>query len=175
MHGKRNPELVHDFIGTDLEDDTVLRHGAAKEQMFRDMLLAADVNQYRMPGLLDFLERHKELPKAVGSNAEPANIEFVLDRFGLRRFFSVTVDGFEVQRPKPFPDIYLKAAERLGIAPGKCIVFEDSPPGVEAALSAGMRVVGVETTPTAFHGVELRIKDYLDPQLEPWLESQTSK
>jgi beta-phosphoglucomutase-like phosphatase (HAD superfamily) len=78
----------------------------------------------------------------------------------------------QVQRPKPFPDIYLNAARQLGIAPANCVVFEDSPTGVEAARAAGMRIVGVETTPTDFQGIHLRIHDFLDPQLEPWLAAQ---
>jgi HAD superfamily hydrolase (TIGR01509 family) len=59
-----------------------------------------------------------------------------------RLIFCVTFDGAQVARPKPAPDIYLMAAGSLHIAPGNCIVFEDSIPGVKAALLAGMRVVG---------------------------------
>ncbi len=172
MHGRRNSELVRDMIGDHLADDVVFEHGAAKERLFRDMLLKAELNGYRVPGVAEFLERHRDLPKAVGSNAEPANIDFVLDRFGLRQYFPVTIDGSQVSRPKPFPDIYLRAAERLETEPENCIVFEDSPTGVEAGLAAGMRVVGVETTPTEFIGVDLRIKDFRDPQLEPWLNAR---
>src|SRR5579875_1850322 len=172
MHGRRNSELVRDLLGNHLADDVVFEHGAAKERLFRDLLLKAELDGYRVPGVAEFLERHCDIPKAVGSNAEPANIRFVLDRFGLEQYFPVTIDGSQVSRPKPFPDIYLKAAERLGAEPRDCIVFEDSPTGVEAGLAAGMRVVGVETTPTDFRGIDLRIKDFLDPQLEPWLARQ---
>ena len=105
----------------------------------------------------------------MGSNAEPQNIEFVLERFGLKKFFPITVDGMQVSRPKPFPDIYLEAARRLKAEPKNCIVFEDSPTGVTAGRAAGMLVVGVETTPTEFQGIALKIKDFLDPALEPWL------
>jgi beta-phosphoglucomutase len=173
MHGKRNSELVRDMIGAELPDDVVFRHGAEKERLFREMLQQEDLSAYQIPGLLEFLERHRDVPKAVGSNAEPQNIEFVLERLGLRPYFAVKVDGMQVSRPKPFPDIYLEAARRLGVAPGNCIVFEDSPTGVEAGLAAGMRVVGVETTPTEFHGIQLRIQDFTDPALEPWLQAQT--
>jgi HAD superfamily hydrolase (TIGR01509 family) len=155
-----------------LPEAVIFEHGAAKERLFRQMLTASDVSQYRVPGLLEFLQRHPEMPKAVGSNAELANIDFVLDRFNLRPFFSVIVNGMQVQRPKPFPDIYLNAARQLGLAPANCVVFEDSPTGVEAAQAAGMRIVGVETIPTEFHAVDLHIQDFLDPQLEPWLAAQ---
>lgn len=173
MHGKRNSELVRDLLGKDLADDAVFEHGAAKERLYRAMLLMGDLNKYRVPGIVEFLERHKEVPKAIGSNAEPANIEFVLDRFGLRSYFQVIVHGQEVKRPKPFPDVYLKAAEQLHAGPRNCIVFEDSPTGVEAARAAGMRIVAVETTPAEFHGIDLQIQDFLDPQLEPWLTAQS--
>lgn len=170
MHGKRNSELVRDLIDADLPEDVIFRHGADKEQLFRDMLLERELSHAQIPGLIEFLERHRGEPMAIGSNAEPENIEFILERLGLRPYFSVAVNGMQVERPKPFPDIYLEAAKRLGVEPKHCIVFEDSPTGVEAGRAAGMRVVGVETTPTHFQGIDLRIKDFLDPALEPWLQ-----
>lgn len=172
MHGKRNSELVNDLIGDTLTEEVVFAHGAEKERVFRELMLERGIDEYRIPGLPEFLERHKNLPMAIGSNAEPANIDFTLDQFGLRPYFKVAVNGHMVDRPKPFPDIYLKAAELLGLTPHECIVFEDSPPGAQAGLAAGMRVVGVETTPTTFEGVSLCIKDFSDPRLETWLAQQ---
>ena len=172
MHGKRNAELVADLIAGDLSDEAVFQHGAAKEQLWREMMLATGIEQYRVRGLDAFLERYKHVPKAIGTNAEPANIEFVLEQFGLRQYFAVTVDGQQVNRPKPFPDIYLKCAAKLGFSPRNCIVFEDSPTGIEAGRAAGMRLVGVETTPTEFTGVDLHIQDFQSPELESWLGSQ---
>jgi beta-phosphoglucomutase len=125
MHGKRNSELVNDLIGGNLTEEIVFAHGAEKERVFREMMLKEGIEQYRIPGLPEFLERHKDLPMAIGTNAEPANIDFVLDEFDLRRYFKVAVNGQQVDRPKPFPDIYLKAAELLGLEPRDCIVFED--------------------------------------------------
>jgi beta-phosphoglucomutase len=175
MHGKRNAELVRDLIGPDVSEEEAFEHGAAKERLFRSMMLEEGTEQYRVPGLSEFLKKYRQVPKAVGSNAEPANIQFVLEKLGLRPFFQVIVDGHQVKRPKPFPDIYLEAAARLKTNPEDCVVFEDSPTGVEAARAAGMQVVGVETTPTQFHGVDLHIKDFLDPRLDPWLEAETAK
>jgi beta-phosphoglucomutase len=172
MHGKRNSELVRDLIDPNLPEDVVFNHGAAKEQLFREMTIEHGLSQYAIPGIEEFLERHRDLPKAVASNAEPQNIDFVLDRFNLRPYFKIAVNGMQVARPKPFPDVFLEAARQLNTAPENCIVFEDSPTGVTAARAAGMRVVGVETTPTVFEGIELRIKDFLDPALEPWISGQ---
>jgi beta-phosphoglucomutase len=175
MHGKRNSELVRDLIGADLPEAVVFEHAAAKERLFREMILEADLSRFQIPGLIEFLERHREVPMAVGSNAEPQNIDFVLDRFNLRGFFPVTVDGSQVARPKPFPDIYLRAASLLKVKPVNCIVFEDSPTGVGAGVAAGMRVVGVETTPTAFEGIAYQVKDFLDAGLEEWLRKQRAE
>jgi beta-phosphoglucomutase len=172
MHGKRNSELVHDLISDNLTEEIVFAHGAEKERVFREMMMEEGIEAYRVPGLPEFLERHKNLPMAIGSNAEPANIDFILDKFGLRPYFKVAVNGQQVDRPKPFPDIYLKAAELLALEPRDCIVFEDSPTGAHAGIAAGMRVVGVATTPTNFQGVSLCIKDFNDPKLEPWLARQ---
>jgi beta-phosphoglucomutase len=169
MHGKRNAELVDDLIGSNLPEGVVFQHGAAKEQLWRDMIIREGIEKYRIPGLIEFLEKFPKVPKAVASNAEPQNIDFVLDRYHLRNYFRVAVNGFEVARPKPFPDIYLEAAHRLGVKPQNCIVFEDSPTGLAAGLQAGMRVVGLETTSTELEGAILQIKDFTDPKLDRWL------
>jgi beta-phosphoglucomutase len=173
MHGKRNPELVRELIADNLPEDVVFEHGAAKERLFRE-LMASEVERYRIAGVTEFLERYRDVPKAIGSNAERANIDFTLDRFGLRPYFEVVVDGTEVERPKPFPDIYLLAAKKLNLGPEQCIVFEDSPVGAQAGVAAGMRTVGVETIPTTFQGVDLVIRNFQDPRLESWLTGQTS-
>ena len=88
MHGKRYSEPVREKIGADLADDEIFRHGAEKERLFREMLLREDLSKHSIPGLIEFLERHADIPKAVGSNAEPQNIEFVLERFGLKEVLS---------------------------------------------------------------------------------------
>ncbi len=172
MHGKRNAELVEDLIGSGLDDEVVFRHGAAKEQLWRDMVLRNGIEEYRIPGLVEFLERHEDVPKAVASNAEPQNIDFVLDHYNLRRFFRVAVNGLEVSRPKPFPDVYLEAARRLGADPRDCVVFEDSPTGLQAGIEAGMKVVGIETTSTELGGAAIQVKGFLDPRLERWLTEE---
>src|ERR1700681_4668907 len=145
MHGRRNDEIVRDFVGDEVDLDTIVAHGAAKERLFRD-LLRADLRQYLVPGIEEWLEHISCARIALATNAERANIDFVLDGVaGLRRYFDVIVDGSEVVRPKPAPDVYLRAAELLNIPPRNCVVFEDSPVGVAAARTAGMRVVGVVT------------------------------
>jgi beta-phosphoglucomutase-like phosphatase (HAD superfamily) len=80
-----------------------------------------------------------------------------------------------VARPKPAPDVYLQAARALGIPPRHCIVFEDSPVGVESARAAGMRVVGILTHPSALDDIQFAVSDFMDPNLERWLSEQRAE
>lgn len=78
------------------------------------------------------------------------------------RVFAAIISGDDVTRGKPAPDIFLKAAEQIGLPPEECVVFEDAPAGVEAACSAGMRVIGVLTThkPHYLRRADLLIEDF---------------
>ena len=90
--------------------------------------------------LLDFLaERH--IPMAVASSTNLAGTRAHLDASRILDYFQVVVGGDMIVNGKPHPDIFLKAAELLGVAPEDCIVVEDSPAGIQAAVSAGMTAV----------------------------------
>jgi HAD superfamily hydrolase (TIGR01509 family) len=84
-----------------------------------------------------------DLPLAVASNSRLHNVESSLRRAGLTERVAGNIFCAEmVPSPKPAPDVYLLAAERMGVAPGHCLVVEDSPTGVLAARTAGMQVIG---------------------------------
>jgi beta-phosphoglucomutase-like phosphatase (HAD superfamily) len=184
ISGKRNDEVVRDFFGANLTDEEIAAHGRAKEALYRSLMgdsLAAAI----LPGIETFLGRHfgrssaadasrhrGNLKTALVTNAESANVNFVLDGTGLRRYFDAVVTGDDVQLPKPHPDIYLRAAELLRVTPAKCVVFEDSPTGVAAALAAGMRVVGVATSEADLAGASWMVADFTEPSLEAWLETE---
>jgi HAD superfamily hydrolase (TIGR01509 family) len=120
-------------------------------------------------GIHQFLTAHSDVPMAVATNAESANVHFVLENSSLAPFFRVVVDGSQVTQPKPHPEVFLTAARILGHSPADCVIFEDSLTGVTAARAAGAKVVGVATTLTDLPGVDLMIRDFLDSKLEPWL------
>src|SRR5207248_11216278 len=105
--------------------------------------------------------------------------DFILKGAGLASRFDVIVDGHQVERPKPFPEIYLRAASLLGVAPGNCIIFEDSPAGVAAARASGALVVGVGTHTASdasyLPQVDLFIRNFQDQALEPWLRQVEPK
>jgi beta-phosphoglucomutase len=174
MLGKRNDDIVRDFFrGITLSDEEVLEHGARKEQLYRD-IMGPKLDLHMVPGVIQFLERHRNLPIGLATNGEPANVDLVLRGTNTKKYFRSVVSGHEVRLPKPHPDIYLKVADLLGVSPGKCVVFEDSLTGIEAARAAGMRVAGLTTTLPALPGVDLAVPDFLDAGLEPWLQSIAS-
>jgi beta-phosphoglucomutase family hydrolase len=169
MLGKHNAEIVRDFFGnTALPEHAVAEHGANKEKIYREMMRPV-FEQQLVPGVIDFVRRHRSHPMGVATNAEPENVEFVLGLAGIRDCFGAIVNGHDVPRPKPYPDMYLKVAVLLGVQPGQCVVFEDSHTGVAAARGAGMRVVGVKTTVPEFDGVDFAVINFLEPELETWL------
>ena len=83
---------------------------------------------------------------AVGSSAPRENVTAAIDRLGVRDWFDAVVTGSDVQRGKPDPQIFLVAAERLGVPPARCVVIEDAPVGIAAAAAAGMACVGLAST-----------------------------
>ncbi len=168
MYGRRNDQIVRDYLGEHLSDAEVLEHGAAKERLYRE-LAGPSVQSSLVPGVREFVERHRDLPMAIASNAEAANVDFVLEAAGLRQFFRAVVDGQQVSRPKPAPDAFLKAAELLAAQPRECVVLEDSYSGVEAARAAGMRVVGLRTSHDQLPGAAIMVDNFLAPELEVWL------
>jgi beta-phosphoglucomutase len=101
---------------------------------------------------------------AVATSAAVVNIDYMMGLLPIRQYFDVIIDGPRVSKPKPHPQIFLKAALDLGIDPENCVVFEDSLSGVKAANAAGMKVVGITTTHTAqeLHPVDLVIADYTE-------------
>ena len=111
---------------------------AAEEEMRR----AAARGLKPFPDAVALIER-LTVPIGVASNSDRWRLEVVLASAGVRDLFEVTVAGDEVPNPKPAPDIYLRAAALLETDPADCLVIEDSPTGVSAARTAGMRVVVV--------------------------------
>lgn len=96
-----------------------------------------------LPGVkmvIDFLI-DKKVPIALGSASK--NARSILEKIGLYEDFDVIVDGNDVSKAKPNPEVFLIAASQMGVLPGNCIVFEDSQAGIEAANIAGMISIGI--------------------------------
>ena len=91
------------------------------------------------------------VPLAVASGSPPSFIARVLAELGVADAFSAVASGDEVPRGKPAPDVFLLAAERLGVPPERCVVIEDAVAGMRGAIAAGMRVVALLEDPAAPH------------------------
>ena len=103
------------------------------QQTFRPHLKLLD-------GLPSLLEKAKQqgIKMAIGSAAIMFNIDFVVNELNIRSYFDALISADDVKISKPDPETFLVCAEKLGVAPAECLVFEDSPKGVEAAARAGM-------------------------------------
>lgn len=96
-----------------------------------------------LPGARQFLQalREKGILTALGSASKNAPI--ILEQTGILHLFDAVVDGNQVSKAKPDPEVFLKGAEQLQVCPSECVVFEDAIAGIEAAKNAGMQCVGI--------------------------------
>jgi beta-phosphoglucomutase family hydrolase len=143
--GRQGKEIMRAYLGEHLTDDEIPVLDDEKESLYRELYAP---HRKTVEGFDDLIVQAKlrGVALAVATAAPNANITFTLDGLDLRRHFDAVVGAADVSRGKPNPDVFLKAAERCGVAPEHCIVFEDAPLGVEAARRAGMRAVVLTTT-----------------------------
>jgi beta-phosphoglucomutase len=102
-----------------------------------------------LPGSIEFLTlcRERGLKVALATSADRIKMEISLKAIGLsEKSFDSTVNGLEIERKKPFPDIYIKASENLGLKPAVCLVIEDAVSGIKAAKGAGCKCLAVTTS-----------------------------
>lgn len=113
-----------------------------KSAVYRELALRSTRMYPPIKPLLEGLARRR-IPMAVATGSDASIGGAILESLGILKHFSFIVSSSEVQRGKPAPDIFLEAARRLNVVPGKCIVFEDTAWGIEAALCAGMECVAL--------------------------------
>ena len=146
IYGRTNRDWLTNVFG-ELEEDQLQYYAEEKETLFRE-LYAPHLKP--LGGIEKFLELLKanNVPLAVATSASSKNVDFILNKTGLRKFFSVILDERVVSHGKPNPEIYLKTAKALGFPNNKCIVIEDSLSGVTAGRKSGSKVIGITTTHT---------------------------
>jgi HAD superfamily hydrolase (TIGR01509 family) len=139
---------------------------AMRQRHFDELCRTADLEL--LPGVERTIRSlcAQGLVLAVTSSAVGSSIDALLRRFGLRELFTVIIDGSHVQRGKPDPEAYLLTAEKLGIAPRDCVVFEDSEVGVASANAAGMFSVAIRNP----HAQQRQNLDAADVVLESFEE-----
>jgi beta-phosphoglucomutase len=150
--------------------------GADHDEVFLKELLGEKEAFYRqeysphlvaIKGLEAFLRELKDhgVKMAMATSATVEDIDFILNKIPIGDNFNQIVNSSIVAKPKPDPQIFLKAAQLLNVPPGRCVVFEDSLAGIAAANAAGMKVVGITTGHQAEELdplVDLVIKDYTE-------------
>jgi len=144
--GRTSREIIAYFWGDGrFTDEEMAALDDKKEAAFRKII---EADFPAMPGVRTLLRDLHDagFRLAVGSSGPPENIDLVMDRIGARSLFDAVVTGMDVTRGKPDPQVFLIAAERLGVAPQRCAVVEDAPTGVEAANAAGMVSIGLTST-----------------------------
>lgn len=140
--GWRNAEILPKLFGPGFSEDQLAEMGERKEVLYRQ---EARKGLELLPGVRSLLEGLKAagFHQAIGSSAPRANLDLLQEVTATAPFFGAVVGSEDTQRGKPAPDVFLIAAERLGVAPGRCLVLEDAPAGVQAARAAGMKCIGV--------------------------------
>lgn len=148
MYGKHNSYIMSHFFNRKIDGDELLTLEAEKEGLFREIYAE---HAAPLPYLPEFLQDLKAnaFRLGVATSAPRANMDLVLDTLSLRHYFDSTLSSEDVTEHKPHPEVYLKSAKNLQMAPDRCLVFEDSFSGITAGQRAGMQVLGVLTSHTS--------------------------
>lgn len=167
MYGKNQDLLIRVFGAGRFSHEEMEEISIKKEEFYQELYMP---HLELLPGLFDLLNAGKEggIKMAIGSAAIPFNINFVLDNLHIRDYFKAVVSAHDVENSKPHPETFLKAAELLGVSPRNCLVFEDSPKGLESAYRAGMKCLVLTTMHSEkefpdFPNIIGFVKDYNDP------------
>lgn len=140
--GRRNPEIIRHLSGDLFTEKEVNALGDRKEELYKT---AARAGVDLLPGAAALLEglHAAGFRQGIGSSAPRGNIDLILELTQTKHFFDALVSQENTQRGKPDPEVFLVGAQWLGIAPARCLVFEDAPAGIQAAKAGGMKCVGV--------------------------------
>lgn len=144
--GRTSREIIAEHWGQGtLSEAEMFRFDERKESLYREIVAKA------FPAMEGAVELIRELHAAgfqlaIGSSGPPENIEMVLGKLGVKSLFHAVVTGRDVTRGKPDPQVFLTAAAKLQIEPGRCAVIEDAPAGIAAAIAAGMTSIALLST-----------------------------
>jgi len=137
-------ELFLEILGRPEESGDIPKLTELKREAYYKILDQENFQAYE--GVENFLQQLKdsgEFKIGLATSSNRKSTDILLDRFDFRRFFETVICVEDVKEPKPSPETYLLAATKLGLKPDSCLVFEDSPAGIEAAKSAGMKCAAI--------------------------------
>ena len=141
--GQRNDAILSRWLGPRESAARLREIGESKEARYRELIAADGLSA--LPGAADWVVRlaGRGWRQAVASSAPRRNVDVVVRALGLGEHFQALVAAEDVRHGKPAPDVFLRAAELLGMPPARCVVVEDARAGIEAAGRAGMRSIGI--------------------------------
>jgi len=166
--------------------EVILRHNKveltpAQKTIFADrknrryVELLQTINQDDIyPGVVAFLQNLRSKGLKIGLCSSSRNAKLVLENLNLAQWFDAVVTGDEIAKAKPDPEIFLTGACRLGVDPSACVVFEDAPAGIDAALAAGMKCIGVGS-PELLTNAPATITDYGEIHLETLIQTGAAR
>lgn len=140
--GRTSREIIAAQWPGKFDDRQIAEFDSAKEARYRE-ILEADFPE--MPGASNLIRQLHEagFGLAIGSSGPPQNVALVRRHLRAGHLISVTVNGAEVKHGKPNPDVFVLAAQKLGLDPSRCVVIEDAPTGLEAAKRAAMAAIAL--------------------------------
>jgi len=143
--GMPNSRIFPLLFGRDLPPEEARELSEYKEQVYRRL---AAGRLKALPGAVALLRalRDAGFRIALGTSTPMVNVQVILDAIGVRPCFDAFVSGDDVTHGKPDPEVFVKAGEKLGLPPERCVVVEDAMVGIQAAKGAGMRCLAVTTT-----------------------------
>ncbi|MBD0333146.1 MAG: HAD-IA family hydrolase [Chitinophagaceae bacterium] len=168
----KNHELLERIFPKRFSEEEKTRLSFEKEKQYQE-----DFRPHLklLPGLRELIKEAYEagIKLGIGSAAIQFNIDFILDGLNIRKYFNAIVGAEDVTKSKPHPETFLRCAEKLGITPNNCLVFEDAPKGAEAALYAGMDCIIITTFYTKnefsdYPNIRSFINDYNEVHLIEW-------
>ena len=147
--GMKSNRIIPEILGWATDPQEIKRISDHKETLYRELIRKNGIEP--LPGVVAWLDRLRaaSIRCAIASSTERLNIDCVLSVIGIQSYFDAIVAGDDVTHGKPDPEVFLVAAQKIGWSPARCIVFEDAQVGIQAALAAGMKVVGVGSAHTA--------------------------
>lgn len=165
VYGRTNRDWITNVFG-ELTEEQLQAYAFEKEELFRKIY---EPHIKPVTGLVEFLDLlvSNNIPRAIATSAPPENVEFVLRKTGLGKYFKIILDERMVTRSKPNPEVYIKTAKALGFPNEQCIVIEDSLSGVTAGRKSGSKVIGITTThsPEELQEANFVINDFGDLNL----------
>ena len=145
VHGRTNRSILEYLLDKEIPDEVLQYFVTKKESYYKFACLQDEENMQLVNGAIGLFEYliSRQIPMIIATASEITNLQFFLEQFDLSRWFDMDKVVFDdnIIKGKPAPDMFLTAAKNIGVSPADCLIFEDSPSGLEAARAAGIATI----------------------------------